>query len=554
MNRNEWQKVKKIFDTALKLAPEKRGKFLDENCDEDKILRREVENLLASFKDDSFMEQPAAREVASVIIKAETKNLEAGKCFGHYEIVRQIGAGGMGEVYLAKDTRLNRKVALKVLPEYLTNDKSRLQRFEQEARAASALNHPNIITIYEIGVSGNTNFIAAEYIEGETLHKHLKSEPRSLKFTLDAGVQIVSALQAAHSAGIVHRDIKPENIMIRPDGLVKILDFGIAKLIEEKPEPIDTKAATAIKTGTIPGMIIGTANYMSPEQAAGKAVDTRSDIFSFGIALYEMIAGRLPFEGETAIDVIGSILNKEPAPLHQFLSNVPREIERIVGKTLKKDREERYQTAKDLLVDLKGLQRRLEFEAELEHSSPSNKQAQDKTQIFRAEIPEETPTLAPNNLTGNLSPMVGREKEISRIKNLLSQNHVRLVTMAGVGGTGKTRLAQAVAQEMLQDFSDGVFFVELAAITNPELVASTIAQPLGVKEAGGKPILEALKDYLRDRQLLLVVDNFEQVVDAAQQIAELLAAANNLKILITSRVLLHLSAEREREMQNRTLP
>ncbi|MCA1637935.1 MAG: serine/threonine protein kinase, partial [Acidobacteria bacterium] len=285
MNPNEWEKVKKIFDAALKLAPDKREKFLDENCDEDKILRREVEKLLASFKDDSFMEQPAATELASLIVERNGK-LAGGEQIAHYRVLSQIGAGGMGEVYLAKDTRLNRKVALKVLPEYLTNDKMRLQRFEQEARAASALNHPNIITIYAIGAETDTHFIAAEYIEGETLHRRLKSEPRLLKFALDAGVQIASALQAAHSAGIIHRDTKPENIMIRPDGLVKILDFGIAKLIEKKAELIDTKEATAVKIGTIPGMIIGTANYMSPEQATGKTVDTRSDIFSFGVVLY----------------------------------------------------------------------------------------------------------------------------------------------------------------------------------------------------------------------------------------------------------------------------
>ncbi len=379
MEAERWQKVKGLFDAALELAPNQRKRFLDKACGNDAEMRREVEKLLNSFPDDSFMEQPAATELASLIVERNSK-LTDGKQIAHYRIVSQIGAGGMGEVYLAKDSRLNRNVALKVLPEYLTSDKSRLQRFEQEARAASALNHPNIITIYEIGAETDTHFIAAEYIEGETLRERLKSEPRLLKFALDAGVQIASALHAAHSAGIVHRDIKPENIMIRPDGLIKILDFGIAKLIEKKLEPVDTKA-TAIKISTIPGMIIGTANYMSPEQAAGRAVDTRSDIFSFGIVLYEMIAGRQPFEGDTAIEVIGSILNKEPAPLNQFYANVPPEIERIVGKTLKKDREERYQTVKDLLIDLKDARQELEFQNKSERTA-APLQVKAETQTF----------------------------------------------------------------------------------------------------------------------------------------------------------------------------
>ncbi len=472
----------------------------------------------------------------------KANNLEAGYSLGHYQILKQIGAGGMGEVYLAEDSRLRRKIALKVLPENIAQDKERLRRFEQEAFAASALNHPNILTIYEFGADADTHFLAAEFVEGETLRERIEQfAPLGRREVLDIAAQIAAALNAAHVAGIVHRDIKPDNVMIRPDGLIKILDFGIAKLTEIKSISIDAEAATAIGIKTNVGMIIGTANYMSPEQARGQAVDARSDIFSFGIVLYEMLAGRKAFAGESAMDVISAILTKEPAPLDEGETSL--ELRRIIEKCLRKERDERYESAKDLLADLKKLWKQREFETQLEQI-PAEKQTEFETQIFEAKSTEETPPVAPNNLTGSLSPIVGREKEITEITELLKRDDVRLVTMTGVGGTGKTRLAKAVAQALLTDFTDGVFFIELAAVTNPELVALTIAQPLGFKEVGGKPILEILKDNLRDKQVLIVVDNFEQVVDAAPQIAEL-GAAGELRILITSRVLLRLSREIE---------
>jgi serine/threonine-protein kinase len=274
------------------------------------------------------------------------------------------------------------------------NDSDRLRRFAQEAKSASALNHPNIITIHEIGKTDDTHFIATEYIEGETLHNRLRNEPMRLKSVLDIGIQVASALDAAHRAGIVHRDIKPENVMIRPDGVVKILDFGIAKLTEKKAESIDAEAATAIKAeGTSPGMIIGTAAYMSPEQARGKNIDARSDIFSFGVVLYEMLTGRLPFSGETTSDVIAAILTKESATISSHISNVPKELERIINKTLRKDREERHQHIKDLLIDLRDLRRDLEFEAKLERSAAPSKIEEEATnKIAAATEIQNTPT------------------------------------------------------------------------------------------------------------------------------------------------------------------
>jgi len=281
----------------------------------------------------------------------------------HYRILNQLGAGGMGEVYLAEDTRLDRKVALKLLPAKFTQDEDRVRRFVQEAKAASALNHPNIITIYEIGQVDGHHFIVAEFIDGQTLRQQMAGTRIKLPEALEVAAQVASALSAAHEAKIVHRDIKPENVMRRRDGIVKVLDFGLAKLTERRARATDTDAPTMASVKTDPGTVMGTVTYMSPEQARGVDVDARSDIFSLGVLLYEMIAGRLPFEGETTTDVFVSTLEKEPVPLSRYAPEAPAELQRIVSKALRKDREERYQTAKDLLLDLKSLREELIYEA-----------------------------------------------------------------------------------------------------------------------------------------------------------------------------------------------
>src|SRR5215510_10103110 len=319
----------------------------------------------------------------------------AGTRFDRYEIISPIGAGGMGQVYLARDTRLERKVALKLLLDERTKDDQRVLRFEQEARAASALNHPNIITIYEIGDSGSTHFIATEFIEGLTLRKILAEGKMPVIAALDVAIQVASALSAAHEAGIIHRDIKPENVMLRRDGIVKVLDFGLAKLIETGVGSgewgagsgksgaesgglgVETKTLSPLPTHhsplqTDPGTVMGTATYMAPEQARGWRVDARADIFSLGVVLYEMVAGRAPFDGPTPIDIMTQVLDRDPRPLTSFSYGAPVELQRIVAKAMRKDREERYQTVKDLSIDLKSLKRELEATTTLSYPSSSS--------------------------------------------------------------------------------------------------------------------------------------------------------------------------------------
>jgi len=289
--------------------------------------------------------------------------LTPGTRLGAYEIRHWIGAGGMGEVYFARDTKLGRYVALKVLLPELTADEERVRRFEQEARATSALNHPNILTIFEVGKEGDVHFIVTEFVDGVTLRKLMTEEKVPLGPTLDMVIQIAAALAAAHASGIVHRDIKPENIMLRPDGYVKVLDFGLAKLMPTQDQRItDPNASTALNMNTEPGAIVGTVNYMSPEQLRGMKVDGRADIWSLGVVAYEMMAGHPPFSGLTKSDVIAAILRQEPVQITRYAADVPQELQRIVAKSLRKDRDERYQIAKDLLIDLKDLRQDLQLD------------------------------------------------------------------------------------------------------------------------------------------------------------------------------------------------
>ena len=369
MKAERWQQVNDLFQSAAERAPEERAAFLDEACHGDEGLCREVESLLASYeRAENFIESPAF-EVAPELLTNDRAGALVGELIGHYRIESLIGVGGMGEVYLARDERLGRKVALKLLPKHLTADETQLTRFKTEARSASALNHPNILTVYEIGAERNRHFIATEFIEGITLRASLACGRMNLHAGLEIALQVASALAAAHETGVVHRDIKPENIMLRPDGYVKVLDFGIAKLTEQRSASGHYEVGTTAVLETRPGLVLGTGRYMSPEQTRGQKVDARSDIWSLGVVLYEMVGGIPPFRGETPSDCIASILKTEPPPLSGVLSDVPLKLESILQKALRKNSDERYQTIKEMLADL----RNLKGEPEAEGTSPQIK-------------------------------------------------------------------------------------------------------------------------------------------------------------------------------------
>jgi len=298
------------------------------------------------------------------------KELSANTTLSHYRIVSKLGAGGMGEVYLAQDTsELGRTVALKILAAEVAGDKDRLQRFIQEARTVSNLNHPNILTVYEFGKDETTSFMATEYVDGATLRQHVSERRMKLVEVMDVAIQIVAALNAAHEAGVTHRDLKPENVMVRRDHIVKVLDFGLAKPSAASPdEQIDSEAGTKVFVQTEPGLVMGTASYMSPEQSIGKGVDHRTDIWSAGVVLYEMIAGVVPFQGKDIHRQIIAIQEQETAALSQQVEGMPERLEEIVAKCLAKEKDERYQTAKDLLIDLRNLRRKLDVDAEIERT------------------------------------------------------------------------------------------------------------------------------------------------------------------------------------------
>ena len=369
------QTVEEIFHAALDHEPDQVGPFLDTACEGDEVLRRKVEALLASHQRGGGFIETSVAGIATKIIENEQADLLVDQTIGHYKISERIGTGGMGDVYLATDMTAGRKAALKLLPERFTGDAERLKRFQQEAHAVVGLNHPNILTIYEIGEDHSTHYIASELIEGETLRQRLMRGRMQLSEAVDIAIQVASALAAAHETGVVHRDIKPENIMLRPDGYVKVLDFGIAKLAEQEV-PVTTptdKALLLVETNL--GSILGTVRYMSPEQACGAPIDKRTDVWSLGVVLYEMVTGQAPFTGETPGEVMAAILEKEPPPLTSYIAHTPAELQQIISKTLRKDRKERYQSAHELLEALKDLRHKLEFKAELKRSTAAPKLA-----------------------------------------------------------------------------------------------------------------------------------------------------------------------------------
>jgi serine/threonine protein kinase len=353
--------VEEVLQAALDRPAVERAAFLGEACAGDAELLGEAGGLLSAHEEaGEFLEVPAIARDARVLFGDAAEEARVGRAVGPYRVSGRLGAGGMGEVFLAQDARLGRAVALKVLHDHFARDAARLRRFQREARAASALNHPNILTIHEVGEADGAHFISTEFIAGRTLRELIKEDALTLAEILDTAAQLASALSAAHAAGIIHRDIKPENVMRRDDGLVKVLDFGIAKLTEPPAAEVASEAPTRILGQTEAGMVMGTVGYMSPEQARGLPVDERTDVWSLGCVLYEMLAGRAPFAGGTRMDTLVAVLEREPAPLLNPAEDAPAELtelQRIVTKALSKERDGRYSTAAEMLEDLRGVAR-----------------------------------------------------------------------------------------------------------------------------------------------------------------------------------------------------
>ena len=446
-----------------------------------------------------------------------------GSHLGPYEIVSLLGAGGMGEVYRARDARLDRAVAIKILPAAVAADGDGLRRFEREARAASALNHPNIVTIYELGEDGSTHYIAMELIEGKTLREMLTASSLPIRRTIEIAAQVAEGLAKAHEAGIAHRDLKPENLMVSHDGFVKILDFGLAKLASPNGEVADATSALS-SMQTRPGVILGTLGYMSPEQASGGPLDFRSDQFSFGAVLYEMVAGKRAFRRGTAPETLVAILREQAEPIAVQNPDAPAPLCWAIERCLEKDPDKRYVSTRDLARELAAIRDRF------------------------SEKPAKQVETRPSNIPVQRTGFVGREKEIAAANELLLRQDVRLVTITGPGGIGKTRLAVEMANALVEHFPGGVHFVPLSPLRDPSLLASLIVQALGIREAGGQSPFEILKRNLQDSlrvPMLLLLDNFEHLLQATPTVAELLAIAPNLKILVTSRAALHLYGEHE---------
>ena len=522
MTPERHQQAGEVYYAALERPAREWAAFLAEACGGDEGLRREVESLLAAHqRAGAFLATDRDGGLwMTQGIDARTPPSVVGRTFGAYEMLSLLGAGGMGEVYLGRDTRLGRSVAVKLLPAKHCLDAERIWRFEREARAASALNHPNIVTLYDIGHADEGRFIVMELVEGRTLRQTMDQGAMPAAIPVIGG-QIAKALAVAHAAGIVHRDIKPENIMIRQDGYVKVLDFGLARLVREpdgEPQAL---------TGTHPGRVLGTVRYMSPEQARGENPAAPSDVFSLGVVFYEMATGRHPFPSDSVLGTLHAIVTGTlvaPSNVNPALS---RELDGLILAMLER----------------KAAMRPTAAEVDSALASGG----------YRS-VPEET-LKRPHNLPLHRTPFIGRRADRAALQPLLLDPAIRLITLTGPGGTGKTRLAVQVASDLAGHFAGGTCFVNLALIWDPKLLVSAIAQALGVREIAGQSLGGLVREHLRGLgTMLLILDNFEQLVAAAPEAAELLDDCPEVKAMVTSRVVLRLYGEQEYSVLPLPLP
>lgn len=542
MDPERWKQIDGLIQAALDVPSAGLDEFLRRKCAGDAELEREVRSLLDSHRKlGGFLESPATLMAAQAMVETQgDRDALLGRTISHYRVTKRIGSGGMGVVYEAEDLRLGRRVALKLMLDADAANNKALLRFEQEARSISALSHPNICTLYEVEEYDARPVIVMELLEGETLKQRIRAGRIPWTQLVQWGMDVADALEMAHASRMIHRDIKPANLFITRRGLVKVLDFGLAKLANSTPNPSPNDDTSLTSEGVTPG----TTAYMSPEQARGYELDCRSDVFSLGVVLYEAATGTCPFAEGNAVRTLEAVLTKSPPPLTRVNPDLPRDLEEIVAKAMEKDAALRYQSAADLYRDLESLKRK----SDAGQVTAGGDSFSQKTAV--------TGEARPAKLPVQRTPLVGRRTELAAAKELVLRSNVRLVTVTGPGGIGKTRLAVQLANELTEHFPGGVHFVALSLLSDPGLIPAAIVQTLAIRQAGSQSPLEVLKDNVRSLSgpMLLLLDNFEHLVQAAPIVAELLAIASSLKVLVTSRAPLHVYGEHEFPVPPLALP